>query len=326
MNHRPQSILRFPLRKPPPRQPRQPPRTTKRLFTHTTPHNILPPYTHRLFKLPHPPNAPSQHHHDLPTFQNYTARTALPQSSSTYIGTHYEYTVQGALRSAGLNLHRVGGRADAGIDLVGTWHLPGHLEHPVRVFVQCKALRAKAGPNLVRELEGAFRLPAGGGGGGGMQKIGVLVCPREATRGVREALARSGFPLVWLMVETDGRIKQALWNPRVEELGLGLLGVEVVYEEGKEGGRRIGFTWDGVEVPHMDHVEEDMLRVQEEWLRLWGDLDRSAREQLLDVVEELFPDEKPLLTGSGCSSLSEADRARVLEVLHSRMDRAKSHS
>ncbi|RMJ20935.1 hypothetical protein PHISP_08193 [Aspergillus sp. HF37] len=78
----------------------------------------------------------------------------------------------------------------------------------------------------------------------------------------------------------------------------------------------------------MDRVEDDMLRVQEDWLRLWGDLDQTAREQLLDVVEELFPDEKPLLTGPGgvCSSLSEADRARVLEVLHSRMDRAKSHS
>ncbi|RMJ20592.1 hypothetical protein PHISP_08538, partial [Aspergillus sp. HF37] len=169
--------------------------------------------------LPHLPNAPSQHHYDLPSFQTYTARTSLPQSSSTYIGTHYEYTVQRALRSAGLNLHRVGGRADAGVDLVGTWHLPGHLEHPVRVFVQCKALRTKAGPNLVRELEGAFRLSpssALAGGSGGMQKVGVLVCPREATKGVRETLARSAFPLAWLMVETDGRIRQALWNPRVE--------------------------------------------------------------------------------------------------------------
>lgn len=165
-----------------------------------------------------------------------------------------------------------------------------------------------------------------------MQKVGVLVCQREATKGVREALARSAYPLAWMMVERGGIVRQALWNGAVEQLGLGLLGVEVVYasdgggQQGEVKGR-IGFTWDGVEVPHMDRVEEDMLRVQKGWFGLWGDLNERARADLLDVVEELHPEEKPLLTAKGlCSTLSDADRARVLEVLHSRMDRSEGRS
>lgn len=173
----------------------------------------------------------------------------------------------------------------------------------------------------MRELEGAFRSAPVVGWRGVSSKIGVLVCSREATRGVREALARSWFPLVWIMVQRDGVVRQALWNERVEGLGLGLLGVEVVFGPGGEGdgeGKRVGFTWDGEEVRHMDRVEEDMLRVQEEWVGLFGDLDERERGVLLDVVEELFPDEKPLLT-KGCSALTDQDRRRVLDVLHSRI-------
>jgi hypothetical protein len=293
-------------------------RLLRRNFSASPSHHQLDPFTRRLFKLPSPPPSPSQHHNDLASFLAYAERTSLPTTSTTYIGTHYEYTVQQTLRRSAFSLHRVGGRADAGIDLVGTWHLPQH-EHPLRVFVQCKALKTKLGPNLVRELEGTFRQSPVGWRTG--TKIGVLVGPREATKGVRDAMTRSAYPLLWMMVERNGELQQALWNSCAEELGLGPLGVEMVY--GGESGRRISLTWDGSELSSMDQVEELMMQRQDEWLRLWGsgtEVTGSRRGELLDLVQQLYPDEKPLLLGAGtCTTLTEADRTKVLQQLCKRL-------
>ncbi|PLN83639.1 hypothetical protein BDW42DRAFT_199998 [Aspergillus taichungensis] len=304
------------------------------------PHHITPPhsktihtFTQRLFKLPTPPTPTPNNHTNLPTFLTHASRTALSPSSTTYIGTHYEYTVQQTLRASNFTLHRTGGRADAGIDLLGTWHVPSR-EHPVRTIVQCKALKTKLGPNLVRELEGTFAsAPAGWRTG---DEVGVLVSPREATRGVREALARSAFPLVWMLVGRDGVLRQALWNGRVEELGLGALGVEVRYDscvgggegkKGEKGGAAVGLTWDGEGLSGMDAVEGEMARAEERWMGMWmgdagGEMGDAERWELLEVVERMFPEEKPLLLGMEmgkcCSALSEEERARVVQTLRGR--------
>lgn len=283
-------------------------------------HRQLHSFTRRLFKLPSPPPHPSPHHHDLPTFLAYADRTSLSPTTTSYIGTHYEYIVQQTLRSSAFTLHRVGGRDDAGIDLVGTWHLP-HREHPLRVIVQCKSLKTKLSPNLVRELEGTFhQSPVGWRTG---DEVGVLVSPREATKGVRDALARSAYPLVWMMIERDGAMRQALWNAKAEQLGLVGLGVEVRYSASGDVDssvtKRVSFTWDGEEIPDMEQVETQMSGVEDKWLRAWGngfnEVEKNKSE-LLDAVQELFPEEKPLLLGTGaCSALSEADRARVMQSL-----------
>ncbi|PLB40162.1 uncharacterized protein BDW47DRAFT_115991 [Aspergillus candidus] len=261
-------------------------------------------FTQRLFKLPTPPTPTPNAHTNLSSFLTYTTRTALAPHSTTYIGTHYEYTVQQTLRASNFTLHRTGGRADAGIDLLGTWHVPGR-EHPVRTIVQCKALKTKLGPNLVRELEGTFAsAPAGWRTG---DEVGVLVSPREATRGVREALARSAFPLVWMLVGRDGVLRQALWNGRK-----------------KEGGAAVGLTWDGEELAGMDAVEGEMASAEERWMGMWmdggGEMGDAEKWELLEVVERLFPEEKPLLLGTGkrCSALSEEERARVVQTLRER--------
>ncbi|RHZ58827.1 hypothetical protein CDV55_106717 [Aspergillus turcosus] len=295
-------------------------RLFRRNFSSSPIHRQLDPFTRRLFKLPSPPPSPSQHHNDLASFLAYAERTSLPTTSTTYIGTHYEYTVQQTLRRFAFSLHRVGGRDDAGIDLIGTWHLPQH-EHPLRVFVQCKSLKTKLGPNLVRELEGTFRQSASPVGWRTGTKIGVLVGPREATKGVRDAMARSAYPLLWMMVERDGEVQQALWNSCAEQLGLGALGVEMVY--GGASGRRISLTWDGSELPSMDQVEDLMVQRQVEWLRLWdagSEMSGERRGELLDLVQQLYPDEKPLLLGAGtCTTLTEADRSKVLLLLRNRL-------
>ena len=266
------------------------------------------PLARRLFNLPPTPAPPTQNHNDLSSFLRYAARTSLNDNSTTYVGTHYEYTVQETLRRYSFSLHRVGGRADAGIDLAGTWHVPppriGDQRQrrtqnpPLRVVAQCKAFRAKLGPNLVRELEGAFRysLP----GFRTEWKLGMLVSPREATKGVRDALASSPFPLMWMMMDREGSIAQVLWNARAEDnLGLRPLCVEKRYRlpsdngDGKDGRpvQEVVLTWNGQELPHMDLVEKDMARREKEWLAAWGgqDLTEEEREEMLSLVQDASP-------------------------------------
>lgn len=268
-------------------------------------------------KLPAPPSPPSQNHNDLPSFLSYAERTSLPETTTTYVGTHYEYTVLLSLRQFAFTLDRVGGREDAGVDLIGTWHLPQRERHALRVFIQCKALKAKLGPNLVRELEGTFRnSPVGWRTG---EKVGILVSTREATKGVRDAMARSAYPLLWMMMERDGTLRQALWNAKVEELGLGPLGVETRYgcRPDRSEEKSIVLTWDGEDLPDMDQVEKRISELETEWLASWGarGLSDAGKLELLDIVEKSFPD---VGIGGGCSTLSDEDRTKVLQVLNAR--------
>ncbi|PYI07589.1 hypothetical protein BO78DRAFT_428727 [Aspergillus sclerotiicarbonarius CBS 121057] len=273
----------------------------------------LSPLTRRLFKLPLPPPSPTSNHSSLPTFLAHATRTSLPPTSTTYIGTHYEYTTQATLLHSALLLHRTGGRSDSGLDLLGTWHLPTH-EHPLRVLVQCKALKTKLGPNLVRELEGTFSQAPVGWRGNGV--VGVLVSPREATKGVREALARSRFPLVWFLVGLGGGLRQVLWNAGVEALGVGGLGVQMVYG-GDGDGKGVELMWDGEEIPGVEEVVGRMEDVQRRWFGLW-DVGVERYEEVVGVVERLFPEEKPLLYASDgrVSGLSSEEKEVVRRCLH----------
>ena len=211
--------------------------------------------------------------------------------------------------------------------------------------MQCKSFKTKLGPNLVRELEGSFRQSPGDktttsndntvGGGG---KVGILVSTREATKGVRDAMARSAYPLMWMMVERNGALQQALWNAKVEELGLGALGVEVQYGVGGPDSTtkgNIALTWDGEEIPDMDQVQKDMAALESRWLALWKkkngsclSMPESSKLELLDLVEKLYPEEKPLFTTTGvtgtCSTLSEEDREKVLRHLSTRLQPAQT--
>ncbi|KAL5338775.1 hypothetical protein BJX70DRAFT_186520 [Aspergillus crustosus] len=287
---------------------------TNPLVSISTPRRIITPFTRRLFQLPPPPASPTASHDSLPTFLDHTQRNAIPASTTTYQGTVYEYIVQSHLRKHAFNLYRVGGRSDYGIDLTGTWHVGANpvLDPPIRVVVQCKALRKKLGPNLVREIEGVTAMQ-------GCGCAGVLVSPLEATKGVREALGRSGMPLVWMMVGLDGVVRQVLWNKGVEGLGLGLggLGVEALYSPDEGGEKKHGpkkpevrLTWEGKVVQAMDEVEEGMGRLEEEWLANWegrglGDI---SRERLLDAMQWVVPGTRPIM-------ISEEEREEVVGSL-----------
>ena len=175
-------------------------------------------------------------HDDLPSFLDYASRIGLSPTSTTYVGTCYEYIVQSTLRRLGFSLIRIGGRNDSGVDLHGTWHLPTN-PYPLHVIMQCKALKGRLGPNLVRELEGAFiGAPAGWRGEG---VLGILVSPKSATTGVREAIGRSKWAMGWIMVENEdgkGRVRQMLWNRAAAKIGLEGVTVTMRYGERKDDG------------------------------------------------------------------------------------------
>jgi len=128
------------------------------------------------------PPSPSAHHSDLRSFELYLSQNNLDVSKTVHVGTHYEYTTISSLSRLGFSLHRVGGRSDCGIDLLGIWSLPPLSDFPpIRVIVQCK-VRQKPGPQHIRELEGAFiGAPAGWRGKG---VVGLLMTDRVATKGI----------------------------------------------------------------------------------------------------------------------------------------------
>ncbi|KAI1107022.1 hypothetical protein F4804DRAFT_299123 [Jackrogersella minutella] len=192
-------------------------------------------------------------HNDLASYAAYAERTGLDVTSGTYVGTQYEYAVVAALATLGFTLQRIGGRNDYGIDLLGTWQLPTpptSNPHLLRIIVQCKASPSQAtriGPQYVRELEGAFAgAPPGWRShapGSNSSVLGFLVAQKPATKGVRDALGRSRWPMGFVSCSRDGRLEQMLWNQKAEERGLEGLGVGVRFDGESE--QRLVLTWRG---------------------------------------------------------------------------------
>ncbi|KAH7328351.1 hypothetical protein B0I35DRAFT_16025 [Stachybotrys elegans] len=169
------------------------------------------------------PQASTTQHTDLTTFLQYAQRSGLDEKSSVYVGTYYEYAVAAALSRYGFALKRIGGASDLGTDLLGEWK-PARTRSPaMRVLLQCKAGAQKPKPQWIRELEGAFAgAPAGWRGAG---VLGFLVGEQPATKGVRESMSRSRWPLGYLCCSREGVLRQMLWNARAEAEGLEGFGV-----------------------------------------------------------------------------------------------------
>lgn len=213
-----------------------------------------------------PHSVPFSSHDSLASFLAYARRTSLSPKSSVYIGTRYEYLCLSALtRLSFRSLTRTGGRGDRGIDLQGQWALPT-LPFELPALVSCKAYKGGVGPEIIRELEGTVGRKGG---------VGVLVGRKEATKGVRDALRRSAVGVMWVMVEEAGslnadsvaadaeelvgkdeqgdeqlpvaRIRQILWNEKVEMMGAAGLGVGVRYFEGLSRNleKEVCLTWRG---------------------------------------------------------------------------------
>lgn len=188
------------------------------------------------------PESPNSNHSDLQSFLEYASRVDLNHKSTTFVGTHYEYIAQTALKRLGISLKRVGGKSDLGLDLIGTWTVPS-LPKPLRVLVQCKALARKISPSHARELEGVFVGAPPGWRGPGV--LALLISQQAATKGVREAIGRSRWPMGYVLCEGEGRIRQIMWNRRAEEEGLDGVGVGLKYLGGDENEKEVILTWKG---------------------------------------------------------------------------------
>ncbi len=204
--------------------------TASRRFHTTTAHRALLPQ--------------SRDHHDLASFLAYAQRVGLATDRTVFVGTAYEYRASAALARLGFRLTRTGGASDLGVDLLGHWQLPDTAA-PTRVLAQCKALRQGPRPQHVRELEGAFvGAPAGWRDSG---VLGVLVATGTATKGVRDALARSVWPLAFICVSLHGKLEQFLWNSAAGDAGLTGLAVSVKYSPMTTVGHEdLSLTWRGI--------------------------------------------------------------------------------
>lgn len=145
----------------------------------------------------------------------------MSMPSTVARGTRFEWAcvrlLQGCVQAAGGTPHshsdaappaalisRVGGRGDAGVDLMVT--LPAGGAHTT-LYVQCKAEEARLGPGVVRELLGTLSstaataaLHTAGGVPGrtsaGVSAVGVLACRAGFTSAALAAVQSSSLPLV----------------------------------------------------------------------------------------------------------------------------------
>jgi hypothetical protein len=181
-------------------------------------------------------------HHDLSSFLEYASRVDMDPRSTVYTGTHYEYTAQASLERLRIKLKRVGGRSDYGIDLLGTWTLPSKAS-PMKILVQCKARAVKPTPSEIRELEGTFVGAPSGWRGSGV--LAILVAQKEATKGVRDAMGRSRWPMAFVLCTGHGKVLQMMWNRRAEDEGLLGMGVNLKYSEDDPSSKEVVLTWQG---------------------------------------------------------------------------------
>ncbi|TDZ65133.1 Uncharacterized protein CTRI78_v003679 [Colletotrichum trifolii] len=188
------------------------------------------------------PDPPTAKHRDLSSFVSYAERAGLDKSSTIYVGTHYEYTVSATLAQYSITAMRVGGISDNGIDLLGTWQLPSRREK-LKVILQCKGGSQKISPSLVRELEGSFiGAPVGWRCEG---VVAFLVSENTATKGVREAMSRSRWPMGFISCSRDGVVRQMIWNQRAEDEGLRGMNVGVRHSEETKGEAEVVLTYQG---------------------------------------------------------------------------------
>ncbi|KAI5197460.1 hypothetical protein E4T39_07250 [Aureobasidium subglaciale] len=181
----------------------------------------------------------SLHHHNLDDFLTYATTANLSPTSTVYRGTHYEYTVANSLTRLAFSLTRVGRTSDLGIDLLGSWAIPSR-PAPLNILIQCKAEAPK--PSMIRELEGAVvGAPVRYRGQG---TIAILAAAKEATKGVRDAVARSRLPMAYLNITTEGSVRQFVWNQAAVECALESVGVTLRYLTNGES--EVALTWKGL--------------------------------------------------------------------------------
>ena len=84
----------------------------------------------------------------------------------------------------------------------------------------------------------------------------LLVTPQEATKGVREAMAQSRWPMAYLKISLKGRIEQLLWNRTAAAVGL--QGINVVLRHVPKEAQRAPLEGEQVTPHEASAVENDV--------------------------------------------------------------------
>ena len=76
--------------------------------------------------------------------------------------------------------------------------------------------------------------------------MALLASTREATKGIREAMTRSRWPMGFLNVTPDGSVQQFLWNHSATEKGLEGMGVALRHAPSKSAyAQEVALMWKG---------------------------------------------------------------------------------
>ncbi|KND02182.1 uncharacterized protein SPPG_02671 [Spizellomyces punctatus DAOM BR117] len=150
--------------------------------------------------------------------------------STVDVGTRFEEDTLRCLSRYGIDLRRVGGADDKGVDLRGRWRLPkeggvdpalsspghhgGFLEFPI--IVQCKKERTKLGPKYFRELEGTLARES-------PNTIALLASSEGFSTKAVDLLFASRVPLALAVINSDRICVRLALNRALQELVPGLM-------------------------------------------------------------------------------------------------------
>ncbi|QSL66693.1 hypothetical protein MERGE_001077 [Pneumocystis wakefieldiae] len=134
--------------------------------------------------------------------------------------------VQDTLKRYNINLWRVGGRNDQGIDLRGYWYYEREkTRHKLPVIVQCKNEKKKIGSRYIREMNGVLSEENEG-------ILGLISCcgyTEMAQKQLLKASKAMGICII-LPKNEEGFLKKIIWNMEASKLIRGL-GVQFQYKE-----------------------------------------------------------------------------------------------
>jgi hypothetical protein len=140
------------------------------------------------------------------TLTEFLSKSTINKQSTVYKGTLFEYqTLASFSRLEGVELTRVGGAGDGGIDLRGQWICASF---NVNLVVQCKNVKAGITPDNIRSLIGVSSQYK-------KNVIGILATSTEKkySRSIIQQLTKSSVPLGLAMIQ-DTTIKSLLFNKR----------------------------------------------------------------------------------------------------------------